>query len=198
VPRPGFTIRGAAPVAVSGGRVYAAYSDGFVACLDAGTGSARWERMVAPRADQVDVDGLALAGGQLFVAAYSGAVLALDPETGNTRWSFDAPGASRVIAAPGGLVIAVTTAAVLALSATDGTAIWSTPLHGTPTGLPVVAGKWLAVPAGEGGLRWLEAASGRVLRVFDPGSGVSGTPGVMSGRLYVVSNRGVLFALDVM
>jgi outer membrane protein assembly factor BamB len=196
-PRTGFTIRGAANVAFSNGRVYAAYSDGFVACLDSATGASHWERMVAPRGDQLDVDGLALWNGQLFVAAYSGAVLALDPETGATRWSFEAKGASRVIVAPGGLVIAVTTQAIHALSATDGTAIWTTPLQGTPTGMPVVAGKWIAVPTGEGGLRWLEAASGRVLRVFDPGSGVSGTPGVMSGRVYVLSNRGVLFALDL-
>ena len=196
-PRSGFTIRGAANVAVSNGRVYGAYSDGFVAALDAGTGSPRWERLVAPRGDQVDVDGLALADGTLYAAAFSGAILALDPETGTTRWSFDAPGASRVIVAPGGMVVAVTTSAVIALSTVNGTAIWSTPLKGNPSGLPVVAGTWIAVPAGDGGLRWLEAASGRVLRVFDPGSGVSGTPGVAPGRVYVLSNRGILFALDL-
>jgi outer membrane protein assembly factor BamB len=196
-PRSGFSIRGAAPVAVSGGTVYAAYSDGFVAALDAGTGQARWERLVAPAGDQVDVDGLAVEGDRLFVAAYSGAVLALDGATGETRWTFQAPGATRVAIAPGGLVVAVGTGGVFALSSADGGAVWSSPLAGNPVAEPVLAGKWLLVAAGDGGLRWFEAASGRVLRVFDPGTGVSSPPAVLNGRVYVLSNRGGLFALDL-
>jgi outer membrane protein assembly factor BamB len=193
----GFTVRGAAPVAVAEGRVYAAYSDGFVAALDAATGQPHWERQVAPRGDQVDVDGLALAGGQLFVAAYSGAVLCLDVDTGATRWTREMRAAHRVTLAPNGMLFAVTPTAVHAMSSADGTVLWSTPVEGDPAAAPVVAGKWLLVPAGEGGLRWLEAASGRVLRVLDPGSGVSGPPGVSGARVYVLSNAGVLFALDL-
>jgi outer membrane protein assembly factor BamB len=124
-------------------------------------------------------------------------VLALDVETGATRWTHELKAAHRVMIAPGGTLIAVTTNAVHALSAADGTPLWSAQVPGDPMSAPVVAGKWLLVAAGEGGLRWLEAASGRVLRVFDPGSGVSGPPGVSGGRVYVLSNAGVLFALDL-
>jgi outer membrane protein assembly factor BamB len=196
-PHSGFTVRGAAPVAVADGRVYAGYSDGFVSALDAATGQPKWERLVAPRGDQVDIDGLALQGRQLFVAAYSGAVLALDAETGETRWTHELKFAHRVTIAPGGMLVAVTPNAVHALSAADGTPLWTAPAAGDPLNAPVVAGKWLLVPAGEGGLRWLEAASGRVLRVFDPGSGVTGVPGVSAGRVYVLTNAGILFALDL-
>jgi outer membrane protein assembly factor BamB len=197
-PHPGFTIRGAAPVQVVGATVYAAYSDGFVAALDRATGAARWERMVAPAGDELDVDGLVVDGSRVFAAAYSGAVIALDAATGATRWTFDAPGAVKLALAPGGNVIAVAKAGVYALSVEDGTALWSSPLDGgIPSGEPVIAGGWLLVPAGPGGLRFIEASSGRLVRVLDPGSGVSGVPAVVERRVYVLSNRGDLFALDL-
>jgi outer membrane protein assembly factor BamB len=194
--REGMSIRGAAGAVVGGGAVFAAYSDGYVAALDPGNGQTRWERLVAPVGDQLDVDGLALDGGRLYAAAYSGAVLALDAATGKTIWSFAAPGATRVSLAAG-VVVAATTTAVHGLSAVDGTPLWSAPLGGAPWSDPAVAGKWVLVPSGFGGLRWLEAASGRTLRVFDPGSGVAGSPAVRGSRVYVLSNGGTLFALDL-
>lgn len=195
-PRQGFTIRGAASVVGGPGVVYAGYSDGFVAALDSATGQPRWERQVAPSGDYLDVDALRLDGSRLYAAAYSGAVLAIEAESGKVIWQFQAPTASRLTLAPG-LVVAVTANAVYGISRADGTAAWSTPLQGAPGGDPALAGRWLAVPASQGGLRWLEAASGRTLRVFDPGTGVSGTPAVSGSRIYVVTNGGDLFALDV-
>jgi outer membrane protein assembly factor BamB len=192
----GLTIHGAASVQVRGGTAFAAYSDGFAAALDPRTGAARWERRVAPAGTYLDVDALVADEGRLYAAAYSGAVLALDARTGATLWSFEAPGASR-LALAGGLVVAVTGASVHGLSPADGGAIWTTPLGGAPAAEPALAGKWLLVPAGAGGLRWLEASTGRVLRVFEPGTGVSASPGVHDSRIYVLSNGGDLFALDV-
>jgi len=195
----GLTIFGAASVQVSAGTAFAAYSDGFAAALDLKTGTPRWERRVAPagpRGAHLDVDALAVDGQRVYAAAYSGAVLALDARTGQTLWSFEAPGAARVALAAG-LVVAVTPTSVHGLSPSDGAAIWTTPLGGSPGGTPVVAGKWVLVPAGAGGLRWLEASTGRLLRVFEPGTGVSGSPGLANGRVYVLSNAGDLFALDL-
>ena len=192
----GFTIYGAASAVAGADAVYAAYSDGFAAALDPRTGAARWERQIAPGDAHLDVDGIALDGGRLYAAAYSGAVLAVDARTGEVVWKAKAPGASRVVTAAG-LVIAVTPTSVLAVSLADGAAVWTTPLVGSPQGAPVAAGKWLLVPSGEQGLRWIELASGRTLRVFDPGTGISGSPAVLGGRVYVLSNEGDLYALDL-
>ncbi len=193
------TIFGAASVQLSGETAFAAYSDGYAAALDLKTGTPRWELRIAPSGPagtHLDVDALVLDGPRLYAAAYSGAVLALDARTGQKLWSFDAPGAAR-LALAAGLVVAVTPTRVHGLSPTDGGAIWTTPLGGSPEGAPVVAGKWVLVPTGAGGLRWLEAATGRLLRVFEPGTGVSASPGVVDGRVYVLSNGGDLFALDL-
>ena len=195
--RADFTILGAAAVAAGPEAVYAAYSDGFVAALDPASGAARWERQIAPAGDHLDVDALLLEGGRLYAAAYSGAVLALDAATGETRWTSRSPGAAQLALAEG-LVVVVTPASVHGLAPADGASVWTTPLGGgAPAGAPVVAGPWMLVPADGGGLRWLEAASGRTLRVFDPGTGVSGSPAVAGARVYVLSNGGDLLALDL-
>jgi outer membrane protein assembly factor BamB len=190
------TIHGAASVLASDGLAYAAFSDGFVAALDLATGTARWERRLSPPGTYVDVDGIALGDGRLYAAAYSGALVAVDARTGKEAWSFAAPGASRVMTA-GGEVVLVTTASIVAVASATGAPVWTTALGGAPGGAPALAGKWLVVPAGPGGLRWLEAATGRPLRDFDPGSGVLGAPGVAPGRVYVLSNGGDLYALDL-
>jgi outer membrane protein assembly factor BamB len=195
-PREGFTIRGAASVVAAGGSVFAGYSDGTVAALDPATGAPRWERVVAPAGAQLDVDSIQVDGGKVFAAAYSGAVVALDAATGKPAWQWTSKDASRV-AIGRGTVVAVTTSQIVALSSVDGTVVWTAPLDGVPTGEPVVAGKWLLVPAGAGGLRVLELASGRTLRVLQPGSGVSAPPALAGGRAYVLSNAGQLLALDL-
>jgi outer membrane protein assembly factor BamB len=192
----GFTIRGAAAPVVGGGKVFAGYADGTVVALDPASGAVRWQRQVAPRGDFVDVDSIALEGKRLYAAAYSGAVVAIDAESGDRLWEFAAKDATRVVALPG-TVVAVTVNAVHALSPLDGSVLWTSPHEGAPRASPVRAGPWLLVPTGFGGLRVVELASGRPLRVLDPGSGVAAAPAVAGSRVYVLSNRGLLLALDL-
>jgi outer membrane protein assembly factor BamB len=195
--REGFTIRGAADVIVRGRTAFAAYSDGFVAALDVSNGAPRWERKVAPDGKYMDVDALLLEGDRLFAAAYSGAVLALDPDSGKTLWQAAVPDASRLAWADGALVV-VTTTGVESRSADAGALLWRTPTAGgSPAGTPVPCGRWLAVPAGPGGLQFLDPGSGRVARILDGGQGIDGALAVTRGRAYVLGNAGTLFALDV-
>ena len=195
--REGFTVHGAASVAAAGGLVHAGFSDGTLVALDVATGVVRWERHAAPSGDYPDVDSLALAGGKLYAAAFSGAVVALEAATGKPLWQAEIPEASRVAVVPGTL-LAVSTRSVMALSPVDGRALWTVPLAGEPGSEPrLVAGRWLAVPASKGGLRFLEPSSGRVVRVLDPGTGVSAAPATDGRRAWVLSNGGRLLALDL-
>lgn len=193
--REGFTIRGAASALVSGALAVGAYSDGTIAVLDLLTGTVKWERKVAPLGDFMDVDGLRVQGGRVFAAAYSGAVYALDLQTGRQEWELKTPGASR-LALGSGVVVAVTTTQVLGLGTRDGATRWTLPLEGVPVGEPVVQGGMAAVPNSKG-LLFIDAATGRLLRVFNPGTGVSATPAWQGRRMYVLSNAGDLVALDL-
>jgi outer membrane protein assembly factor BamB len=193
-PREGFTVQGAASVAAAAGLVHAGFSDGTLLAFEAATGAVRWERHAAPRGDYPDVDSLVLQDGKIFAAAFSGAVVALEAATGKPLWQAELPEAARVAAAPG-LVVAVTTKSVLALSLADGHTIWTAPLQGVPAGEPRAAGRWLLVPAGPGGLRFLELASGRTIRVLNGGTGISAAPALEGQRAWVLSNGGRLFSL---
>jgi len=195
--REGFTIRGAADVIARDGRVFAAYSDGTVAALELATGAPRWEKQLAPEGKYRDVDSLALAGGRLFAAAYSGAVIAADPDTGKVLWQVKLPDATR-LASVGNMVVVVATGAIEALAPDTGGQLWRTPTDGgAPAGIPVEAGRWLAVPTAMGGLQFLDPGTGRRMRVLDGGQGVNGTPAVGKGRGYVLANGGTLFAFDL-
>jgi len=193
--REGFTVHGAASPLVSGATVYGAYSDGSVAALDLLAGTVKWERKVAPAGDFADVDSLRIQGGRLFAAAYSGAVYALDAGTGQQQWVVKTPAPSR-LGLGGGLLVAVTNTQVLGIAPQDGALRWTVPLEGAPAAEPVVVNGRAAVPNGSG-LLWIDTRQGRLLRIFDPGTGVSAAPAWVGSRIYVLSNGGSLFALDL-
>jgi len=192
----GYSIRGAAPPAVRNGVVYAGFADGFVVALDGGNGQVRWSQAIASTGDYVDVDGLSLDGDRLYAAAYSGVVVALDPDSGAQLWSQRVPLATRV-AAGKGIVVAVAARQLVGLDPTDGQPLWTAPFEGAPGATPEFTDRWLLVPAQDGGLRFVERASGRTLRSFRTGTGFTGRPGVHGRRVYALSNGSHLYALDL-
>jgi outer membrane protein assembly factor BamB len=135
-----------------------------------------------------------ISGSRIFVAAYSGAIYALDAVTGKTIWELKTPGASRLKLGENRL-FAVTASGIIALAPGDGRQIWSTPLR-SAVGEPVIVADRVLVPSAAG-LAWLDVATGRLLRTLDPGSGVSARAAVQGKRVYVISNRGELVALDL-
>lgn len=193
--REGFTIRGAASPVVAGPTAFGAYSDGTVAAVDLLSGAVQWERKIAPQGDFMDVDALRAQGGRVYATAYSGAIYALDAQTGQQQWEVKTPAPSR-LALGGGMLVAVTNTQVLGIAPQDGAVRWTLPLQGAPAGDPVLVEGRAAVPNGQG-LLWIDARQGRLLRVFNPGTGVSAAPGWIGSRLYVLSNGGDLFALDL-
>lgn len=192
--REGFTIRGCASPLLAQGLVIAGYSDGWVSALDPATGAVRWEQKVAPTADFMDVDGLATDGRAVFAASVSGALTALEASTGKTLWERKLPGALRVAAADG-LVFVVTTTEILAVSARDGGPRWKRPLDGWPGAPPLKLGPRLVVPNGKG-LLLLDPPTGREMRLFSPGTGVTAQPAALDRRAYVLTGGGVIMALD--
>ncbi|HZZ84549.1 MAG TPA: PQQ-binding-like beta-propeller repeat protein [Anaeromyxobacteraceae bacterium] len=192
----GFSIRGAGAAAVSNGLVYGVYSDGYVAALDAATGAPRWERRVAPSGDFLDIDSTPqVEGGRVYVAAWSGAVYALDAATGEAVWEAKVAAPLQLALLQGRLVV-VSATRVLALSPRDGKIFWNAPLEGEPAGEPVLASGAVAVPVGSA-VRWLDPTTGRLVRAFDPGTGVTARLAVRAGRAYALSNGGELVALDL-
>ena len=63
---------------------------------------------------------------------------------------------------------------------------------------PVVWNELVLYSLAHDGMFVADRRTGETLEYFDPGEGVSATPTVTAdGRLFVMSNRGILYAFDV-
>jgi outer membrane protein assembly factor BamB len=192
-----FTIRGYPSPLVVGGKLYAGFSDGYLACLSAATGDVAWARSLAGDATRfMDVDATPLLyRDTLYVAAYATGVYALDPKDGSTKWRYDVEGATTVRARGGRLYF---TAAKLGLHALDleGHLLWRQALaEGGELSPPTIIGAYVLVSSAHGGTYIADARDGHLYQFFAPGHGVTSEPTSDGRQIYLLSNNGYFYAL---
>jgi outer membrane protein assembly factor BamB len=204
-----YTLRGHAGVAVDGELVFTGFSNGSMVALRLENGSVAWSTSLKGDADKfVDVDGTPVVVGQsVYVTSSSGGLYALDKTTGLVRWRvpiFDAaaPGATGTTGSLSAddrrLYVAAADLGIYALDH-DGNVVWrqGTRGGGEPA-TPVVAGELLLYSLATDGVYLADRRTGEVFEYFNPGEGISATPTVTDdGQLFVMSNRGILYAFDV-
>jgi outer membrane protein assembly factor BamB len=202
----GFTIHGYAGPRLAEGRVFTGFADGFLVALAAGTGEVQWARSLASASDQfVDVDATpALVSGgargdTLFTSSYSGGLYAVDARDGNVRWRVATEGVGTITPFGDRLYFA---APRQGLHATDleGHVVWRQGL--TEAGdltAPAVVGRYLIFSGSRAGLFVVDREGGDLLELFNPGQGIcaAATIDPASRRLFVLSNGGTLYALDL-
>jgi outer membrane protein assembly factor BamB len=96
----------------------------------------------------------------------------------------------------GDVAFATGDAQAIAVQASTGKVIWSTPL-GQRAGLqPALAGGWLLVPTGRA-LLFIDPVNGAIRHTFDPGKGITASPEVRGLEVYLISNLGFVYALEM-
>jgi len=167
----------------------------------------QWARSLAAASDQfVDVDatpalvkGSGGPGDVLFTSSYSGGLYAVDARDGNVRWRLGTEGIGTVTPFGDRLYFA---APRQGLHAADlqGHVLWRQGLTEagdlTP---PLVVGHYLVFSGSRAGLFVVDRDNGDLLELFNPGQGICAAPTLdpASRRLYVLSNGGTLYALDL-
>ena len=196
-PPVGFILRGASTPVVRDGMVYLGFSDGHAAALDAKTGAAAWDRVLSTGTQFIDVSSTPGfdSTGHLIVASYKDGLFSLDPKTGDTVWQSTASGLAYVLVR-GSVIFAAGEDRVGAYSAETGKSIWLMSLPDRAGQQPAFASGLLLVPTGKA-LLFVDPVSGKVLRRFDPGKGVTATPGVYGPDALVLSNLGFVYGLHV-
>jgi outer membrane protein assembly factor BamB len=204
-----YTLRGHAGVSVDGDLIYTGMSNGSLIALRRDTGSLAWSTSLKADADRfMDVDATPLVmGDTVYASSSSGGVYAVDKATGLVRWRlpfFDAaqPSATGNV---GGITtdgkVLYVSVAELGTYAVDlaGNVIWRVGAKGGgEPAAPVVHDDMLVYSLASAGLFIAERKTGNTLEYFDPGEGVSAQPTITGdGRLYVMSNRGILYAFDL-
>jgi outer membrane protein assembly factor BamB len=192
-----FTIRGYPAPLVVNNRVYAGFSDGYLACLSAAGGDVLWARSLAGDATRfIDVDATPLYyRNTIFVSSYSGGVFALDPKDGSTRWHFDVEGAGTVKAHAGRVYFTAAKAGLHALDV-DGHLLWRQALSkGGELSTPTLVDGYVMVSSAAGGTYVADAVTGHLYQYFFPGHGVTSAPTSDGQQVYVLSNGGYFYAL---
>jgi outer membrane protein assembly factor BamB len=194
-----YTLRGHAGTAVDGGLVFTGFSNGTMVALRAATGSVAWMTSLKGDADKfVDVDGTPIIDGDsLYVTASAGGVYALDKTTGLVRWRHDIDGAASVAVDGDRIYVAAAEEGIHALDR-NGNILWrqGTRGGGEPAQL-LVSGDYLIYALSDAGMFVTSKRTGELYQYFDPGDGISATPTLVDDRLYVLSNRGILYALNL-
>ena len=204
-----YTLRGHAGVAIDGDLIYTGFSNGTLVALRKDTGSVAWSTSLKGDADRfVDVDATPIViGDRVYASSSSGGVYALDKTTGLVRWRvpfWDAalPSSTGNVGgmATDGKMIYVSVAD-LGTYAIDlsGNIVWRVGARGGgEPAAPVVFRDLLLYTLASDGLFVAERKTGETLEYFDPGDGVSASPTVTGdGRMFVLSNRGILYAFDL-
>ena len=197
----GFTIHGYAGPKLFGDDVLAGFSDGYLVSLNGASGEVVWARSLASASDQfVDVDSTpTIVGSVIYASSYSGGLYALAAKDGVVQWRVGIEGVSAVRLAGQRLYFAAPRQGLHAADL-EGHILWRQGL--TQAGdltVPMVVGPYLVFSGSRAGLFIVDRDNGKLLEIFNPGGGVCASPTLdASGtRLYVLSNGGSLYALDL-
>ena len=204
-----YTLRGHAGVVLDGELLYTGFSNGTLVALRKETGSIAWSTSLKADAERfMDVDATPIVHGQvLYASSSSGGVYAIDKTTGLVKWRvpfYDVamPSSTGNVGglATDGKAIFVSVAD-LGTYAIDlaGNVLWRVGARGGgEPGAPVVFDDMLVYSLADDGLFLAERRTGKTLEYFDPGDGISAQPTITGdGRLFVMSNRGILYSFDV-
>jgi outer membrane protein assembly factor BamB len=204
-----YTLRGHAGVAVDGDLIFTGFSNGTLAALRRDTGSVAWSTSLKAEADRfMDVDATPLVmGDRIYASSSSGGVYALDKATGLVRWRLPFWDA-RMPSSTGNVGGLATDGKTLYVSVADlgtyaidlgGNVIWRVGAKGGgEPAAPVVFAELLVYSLAKDGMFIADRKTGETLEYFDPGDGISAAPTITGdGRLFVMSNRGILYAFDL-
>jgi len=197
----GFTIHGYAGARLSGTQLLTGFADGYFVSLSAQSGEVMWARSLATASEQfVDVDTTAtLAGDLAYVSSYSGGLYAIDLHDGATKWRLGIEGVGDVTVSDRRLFFVAPRQGLHAADL-DGHVLWRQGL--TEAGdltRPLVVGRYLIFSGSRAGLFVVDRTAGDLLEVFNPGHGIcaAATLDEQQQRLFVLSNSGSLYALDL-
>ncbi|MFN7054333.1 PQQ-binding-like beta-propeller repeat protein [Hyphomonas sp.] len=195
-------------LAVSGDKLVVASGFGFVAALDAASGSEIWRRaMGAPMIGSPTID-----DNRIFVSSNNNEIFALDLATGQTLWSDQAIAESaRVLGSPSAaavedfIISPFSSGEIIAFLAANGRRLWVDAIQGAGRFTPIseindigsrpILGAGLVFASNQSGAT--VAIDGRTgTRVWGRPVGSTKAPALAGRYLFIVGTEGELVCLD--
>ena len=189
--------------AVDGDIVVVPYSSGEVAALRVSDGSAVWTESLARTRQTSQLNALsdaarpAIDGGMVYAVGHAGRMIATQQRTGERLWSLNVPGTQTPWVAGDNVFVVDTAGQLLAISRREGKIVWTVQLPGGGIWSgPTLAGDRLWLASGKGTLIGVEATTGKVATQQDLGQPVHIAPVVAQGRMYILTDKARLIALN--
>lgn len=194
-----YTLRGHAGVALAEGLVFTGFANGTMVALRQNTGSVAWLSSLSGDSERfVDADGTpAIHGNTVYITSSSGGAYALDRTTGLVRWRLPLEGAGGLAVERGRVYVAAANRGMHAVDAAGHTVWRQGTWGGGEPATPQISGSYVIYSLSEDGMFIADKRTGELYQYFDPGDGVSAPATVDSDRLYILSNRAILYALDL-
>jgi outer membrane protein assembly factor BamB len=195
-------LTGASP-AVSGNLVFVPFPSGEITAVDIKSGQAKWTQSLAKGA--VNYAGTAIGEAArpvvdrdaVFAMNRGGQLIAASRERGDKLWTKDIAGSQTPWVAGDTVFVVDMTGKLIALARKDGKVRWVTALPGDGKWSgPVLAGNRLWLASTKGQLFGVDAISGSISTQMDLGTPVTITPVVADGRLYVMTEKAQLIAMN--
>lgn len=189
--------------AVEGETVVIPYPSGELVALRSSDGQQVWTeslartRLASSLGSMTDAGRPAIDGGTVFAVGHSGRMIATNARSGERLWSLNVPGIQPP-AIVGDIVYVVDSGGqLMAITRRDGKVLWTAklPEDNTWSG-PVVAGSKLWLTSNKGQLVGVDATTGKVDSRQNLGSPIYIAPVVAAGRMFVLTDKARLIALN--
>lgn len=189
--------------AVEGDVVVVPYSTGEIVAVSIAKGQPVWTESLARQkatsslASLSDAGRPAIDGGQVFAVGHSGRMIASSLKTGERAWTINVPGIQQPWVAGDTIYVVNTSGQLLAVSRRDGKTRWTAKLPGGKSWSgPVLAGNKLWLTSDAGKLVGVDAMTGKAVQTTDLGAPTFIAPIVAQGRMYVLTDKARLIALN--
>ncbi len=208
-PVEGFASSGYSGLTFDDTNVITGFSDGYVQALDASSGAVIWSRDLAGEIMTMSAEGQirlvdadatpVVVDDVVAVASVAGGLWGLDPKTGNVVWT--RPDMTQItgLAGENGAIYAARSGRGLeAVTASTGHTIWSRDVDTGVLQSPLLYDDVLVVADSERGMNVVSTASGELLQRLETYEGFFAEPATKGGYLFILGNRGTLYALSIL
>lgn len=192
-----FTVRGSSSPVLFGKLVIAGFGDGSLVASDATTGNSVWERNLGGRTAMMhDVDGTPLLiGDRLYVGSVDGSLNCIQASSGQTIWAAPIPTPNDA-ALDNGTLYVTGNGTLYALNPGSGSILWKQDMKVPELSSPAPLRESIyTISTNEQGF-WLAATDGKLNYKRYMGRGSFSKPVVVDGVMYILTNKGNLFAME--
>ncbi len=201
VPSGKFQLKGISRPMVHDGAVFVGFSDGSVAKLSLDDGSVLSLKKLSKSTDgfsDVDSEPVFIDEDTVLFGTYSEGLVAMATSDLRIKWTHKAKIISSMAMSKNGVVYYSTSdSKIEAFDTKSKRLIWRFDARKGALSKPIITKTWIMVSSGEHSLLVLDARTGQLLQVFNPGKGSNSAPTIHGNKAFWISNGQTLYGMSL-